>query len=67
MSSSDEWSGTLIGGVLFDPTTRALQCFGEILPSAVTEAWSGKTKEQLVFEAEVFPYLVGFLAQPNPR
>lgn len=50
VTSSDQWSGTSIGGVLFDESGRALQCFGEILPDAITEVWPGKTKEQLVLK-----------------
>ena len=48
-----EWSGTSIGGVLFDMSGKAIQCFGEVLSDEVTRAWSGQKKEQLVFEAEV--------------
>ena len=54
----DEWSGTSIGGVLFDEAGKAVECFGEVLPDEITAAWAGKQKEQLVFEAEVFPFLV---------
>ena len=56
--SEGQWSGTSIGGVIFDPSRRALECFGEMLPDPVTETWSKKMKEQLVFEAEIFHYLV---------
>ena len=56
--ASEPWSGTSIGGVLFRDDGVALECFGEVLPDEITEAWSGKTKEQLVFEAEVLPFLV---------
>ena len=57
-SFEEHWSGTSIGGVVFDSSGRALECFGEVLPDPVTEAWSRKMKEQLVFEAEILPYLV---------
>ena len=57
-SNDDAWSGTSIGGVIFDHSGRALQCFGEMLPASITDAWAMKVKEQLVFEAEIFPYLV---------
>ena len=56
--SGEQWSGTSIGGVVFDPSGKALECFGEMLPDEVTEAWSKGLKEQLVFEAEILPYLV---------
>ena len=54
----DRWSGTAIGAALFDEQGRAVECFGEVLPDRITKEWSSDTKEQLVFEAEVFPFLV---------
>ena len=53
-----EWTGTSIQGVLFGQTGSCYGCFGELLCEQVTDAWSGLGKKQLIFEAEVMPYLV---------
>ena len=47
---------TSIGGVLLDGQGRGLEFFGLHLPSAISSAWSGGTKRNLVFEAEILPY-----------
>ena len=50
---------TTVGGVLFGPDGRALSCFGREVPACVSAHWSGGERTQLVFEAEVMPYLLG--------
>ena len=47
-----------VGGVLFDSNGKGMKCFGETLPERVVKAWSNGHKRQLVFEAEVLPYLL---------
>ena len=55
---ADEWSGTSIGGIMFDEQGRGVGCFGEVLGDDITAKWSGDGRTQLVFEAEVMPYVV---------
>ena len=50
---------TTVGGVLFGPNGGALSCFGREVPQCVTSHWSCGKRKQLVFEAEVMPYLLG--------
>ena len=50
---------TTVGGVLFGPNGQCLSCFGREVPQCVTAHWSGGKRKQLVFEAEVMPYLLG--------
>lgn len=52
------WSGTSIGGVLCDNDGNILRFFGEVLSDEITRCWSGGSREQLVYEAEVLPYAV---------
>ncbi len=53
----EEWSGTSIGGVVFNEHGNGVGCFGEVLPPLVTDAWRREDKEQLIFEAELMPYV----------
>lgn len=53
-----EWCGTSVGGVLFDEHGVGLGSFGEILPPSVTKAWQRAGKDQLIFEAELLPYVI---------
>ena len=52
---------TPIGGVLLAGNGRGLHFFGMLLPSDITDAWSGGAKRNLVFEAEVLPYNLALL------
>ena len=49
---------TSIGGVLLDGSGRGLYFFGAVLPKDVVSAWSGGRRTQLIFEAEILPYLI---------
>ncbi len=56
--ASCSWSGTSIGAVLFGPSGEGVASFGEMLSEEVTRPWRVQNKEQLVYEAEVMPYIV---------
>ena len=52
------WSGTSIGGVLLDSHGAGVGSFGEMLPDSVTNVWGKEHQEQLIFEAEIMPFVV---------
>ena len=53
---AEETMVTSVGAVLVDEMGHGLHFFGLQLPSTVTRPWSGGSKQNLVFEAEVLPY-----------
>ena len=54
----DEGSKTSIGGLLCDTTGRGLACFGEVVPEEIVDKWSARGVKQLIFEAELLPYVI---------
>ncbi len=54
----EAWCGTSIGGVMFDEQGRGVGSFGEVLPQEIVAVWKQGDKEQLIFEAELLPYVV---------
>ena len=49
---------TSVGAILIDSSGRGLRFFGMHLPAMVTDEWGRCGRQQLVFEAEVLPYLL---------
>ena len=49
---------TSIGAVLIGPNGKGIHFFGLELPACVTRAWCGGKRRQLIFEAEVLPYVL---------
>eukprot|EP00435_Cladocopium_sp_Y103_P075041 s103_g53.t1 len=49
---------TSVGAILIDASGAGLKYFGLRLPSEVTSVWAGDGRKQLVFEAEILPYLL---------
>eukprot|EP00438_Fugacium_kawagutii_P010273 Skav225670 [mRNA] locus=scaffold1924:267746:268871:- [translate_table: standard] len=47
-----------IGGVLVDKEHGPVACFGEVVPKAVVDMWKERGSKQLIFEAEILPYVV---------
>ena len=46
------------GAVLIGPNGKGIHFFGLELPACVTRAWCGGKRRQLIFEAEVLPYVL---------
>ena len=49
---------TSVGALLLESNGKGLKFFGLHLPGEVTSEWAGNGRKQLVFEAEVLPYLL---------
>lgn len=49
---------TSIGGLLCDASGRGLFCFGEVIPQEIVDKWSARGVKQLIFEAELLPYVI---------
>eukprot|EP00435_Cladocopium_sp_Y103_P003802 s2711_g1.t1 len=49
---------TSVGAILLDSNGKGLKYFGMRLPDEVTSVWGADGRRQLVFEAEVLPYLL---------
>ena len=49
---------TSVGAILLDCNGKGLKFFGMSLPDEVTNEWGRNGRRQLVFEAEVLPYLL---------
>lgn len=54
-----------IGGVLVDKEHGPVACFGEVVPQAVVDMWKQKGAKQLIFKAEILPYVVGLQVWAN--
>jgi len=54
----DSGQKTSIGGLLCDMSGRGLFCFGETLPEEIVDKWSARGVKQLIFEAELLPYVI---------
>lgn len=49
---------TTIGGILYDNWGRAIKAFGTRISNDILQKWSAGKRRQMIFEAEVLPYLV---------
>ena len=49
---------TSVGGLLCSKLGEGIECFGEYLPEDVVTTWANGVRTQLVFEAEILPYLL---------
>ena len=49
---------TSVGGLLCTKLGEGIECFGEYLPEDVVAKWANGVRKQLVFEAEILPYLL---------
>ena len=49
---------TSVGGLLCSKLGEGIGCFGGYLPEDVVTKWSNGVRTQLVFEAEILPYLL---------
>ena len=49
---------TSVGAILIDAQGRGMKFFGLRLPDEIVEEWASGGRRQLVFEAEVLPYLL---------
>ena len=49
---------TSVGGLLCSKQGDGIECFGEYLPEDVVMKWANGVRTQLVFEAEILPYLL---------
>ena len=49
---------TSVGGLLCSKLGEGIGCFGEYLPDDVVTNWANGVRTQLVFEAEILPYLL---------
>jgi hypothetical protein len=49
---------TSVGAILLDAQGQGMKFFGLHLPDEVVAEWSSGGRRQLVFEAEVLPYLL---------
>eukprot|EP00435_Cladocopium_sp_Y103_P061413 s1136_g23.t1 len=58
LSEGDNNLVTSVGAILLDSNGKGLRYFGMRLPDEVTAVWGADGRRQLVFEAEVLPYLL---------
>ena len=58
VADSSDVMVTSVGAILIDHMGRGLRFFGLHLPDEVTAEWGRSGRRQLVFEAEVLPYLL---------
>ena len=58
---------TSVGGLLCSKLGEGIECFGEYLPEDVVTKWANGVRTQLVFEAEILPYLLspGPMGRPS--
>eukprot|EP00435_Cladocopium_sp_Y103_P036446 s2670_g9.t1 len=57
-TEGDQTLVTSVGAVLLDARGAGVRFFGLRIPDDITGVWAGNGRQQLVFEAEVLPYLL---------